>query len=62
MQQQQQNPYQMDVILESLRQLQTAQRKGWITTNDHNEAKKNIFHKYSGLEGLKLAAAAREVL
>ena len=52
----------MDVILESLRQLQTAQRKGWINTDDHDEAKRNIFKKYSGLEGLQLAAVAREVL
>ena len=48
--------------MENLRQLQNALVQGWINTDDYSGAKKAIFQKYHGMEGLELAATAQKVL
>ena len=52
----------MNLALVKLRSLQTARNEGFINTDEHGAAKKKLFQKYSGLEALQLAAAARQVL
>ena len=52
----------VNLFLERLGELQTAERQGWLDTDEYDEAKRNIFQKYSGLQGLKLAAEAYKVL